>query len=142
MSRVFGRHLTENHNLESGILFCKVNQNMTKKTKIYSGNRIKFIILEISCDQINKTKRKSWSCCWLVKRRVLDPFLQFIPTDILQKKFAFFDHAQNSHRTDIFYHCDSCCHEVDLREIEILKRQQACDPDSRLQFWIIVCHYI
>ena len=109
---------------------------MLKKTKIYSGNRIKFIILEISCDQINKTKRKSWSCCWLVKRRVLDPFLQFIPTDILQKKFAFFDHVQNSHRTDIFYHCDSCCHKVDLRGIEILKMQQAYVPDSRFQFWI------
>ena len=104
-----GQHLTENYNLESG-------------TKICSGNRIKFIILKISFDQIIKTKRRSWSYRWLVKRRVSDPILQFIPTDIVQKNFAFFEHVHNSHRTDIFYHCDSCCHKLDLCGVEILKR--------------------
>ena len=36
------------------------------------------------------------------------------PTDIMQKKIAFFERAHNSHLIDIFRHCDSCCHEVDL----------------------------
>ena len=43
-----------------------------------------------------------------------------------EKKIAFFEHVHNSHRTDIFCHCDSCCHKLDLWGIEILKRQKAC----------------
>ena len=65
------------------------------------------------------------------------------------KKFAFFDHGHDSHLIDIFYHCDSCCHEVELWGVEILKMENACVqiwrdfiffqiivPDYRLQFWI------
>ena len=56
---------------------------------------------------------------------MLDPSLQFFSTNIVQKKFAFFEHVHNSHLIDIFYHCDSYCHEVDLCGIEILKREDA-----------------
>ena len=56
---------------------------------------------------------------------MLDPSLQFFPTDIVQKKIAFFEHVHNSHLIDIFYHCDSHCHEVDLCGIEILEREDA-----------------
>ena len=81
---------------------------------ICGGNRIKSIILEISCDRIIKTKRISLCYCCSVKRKVLDPSLQFIPTDIVQKKIAVFERAHNSHLIHIFHHFDSCCHEVDL----------------------------
>ena len=30
------------------------------------------------------------------------------------KKIAFFERTHNSPLIDIFNHCDSCCHEVDL----------------------------
>ena len=30
------------------------------------------------------------------------------------KKIAFYERAHNTHQIDIFHHCDSCCHEVDL----------------------------
>ena len=32
---------------------------------------------------------------------MLDPYLQFIPKDIVQKKFAFFEHVHNSHLINI-----------------------------------------
>ena len=81
---------------------------------------------------------------------MLDPYLQFFPIDTVQKKFAFFEHIFNSHLIDIPYHCDSCYHEVDLRGIEILRRENICVlrfedillffqiivTDSRLWFWI------
>ena len=57
---------------------------------------------------------------------MLDPSLQFFPTEIVQKKFAFFEHVHNSRLIDIFNHCDCYCHEVDLCGIEILKREDAC----------------
>ena len=68
-----GRHSTENYNLESGIIICEKNLNLLWKYKL-------------SCDQIIKIKRRSWSNCFLVKRRVLKPSLQFINSDIVQKK--------------------------------------------------------
>ena len=83
-----------------------------------------------------------------------DPSLQFFPTEIVQKKFAFFEHVHNSRLIDIFNHCDSCCHEVDLCGIEILKREDACVfrfkeislffqiLDYSSGFEIIVSHYI
>ena len=37
-----------------------------------------------------------------MKRKVLDPSLQFIPTDIMQKKIAFYERAHNSDLIDIF----------------------------------------
>ena len=37
-----------------------------------------------------------------MKREVLDPSQQFIPTDIMQKKIAFYERAHNSHLIDIF----------------------------------------
>ena len=36
------------------------------------------------------------------------------PIDIVQKNFAFIEHVHNSYLIDIFYHFDSCCHEVEL----------------------------
>ena len=45
----------------------------------------------------------------------------------MQKKFAFFEHViYNSHLMDIFYNWDSCCYEVDLSGIGILKMKNAC----------------
>ena len=89
---------------------------------------------------------------------MLDPSLQFIPTDIVRKKIAFFERAHNSHLIDIFHHCDSCCYEVDLRRVEILQKQEPCvfrfgeilfffrlqfrQLDYSSGFEIIVCHYI
>ena len=77
----------------NGKLFSRIrNYNLqnklqsVKKTIICGGNRIKSIILEIPWDQIIKTKRISWCSCCSVKRKVLDLSLQFIPTDIVQKK--------------------------------------------------------
>ena len=61
-----------------------------------------------------------------MKRTVLDPSLLLIPTDIVQKNIAFFEHVHNSHLIDVFDDCDCYCHEVDLCGIEILKRENVC----------------
>ena len=37
------------------------------------------------------------------------------------KKIAFFERAPNFHLIDLFNHCDSCCHEVDLWRMKILE---------------------
>ena len=57
---------------------------------------------------------------------MFDLSLQFSPTDIVQKNFAFFENVHNSYLIDIFYHCDSCCHEVEMSGVEFLKRDDAC----------------
>ena len=68
------RNITENYNLESGIIICKKTTVLRKKNMICSGNMIKSI-----------TKRRRWSCLW----SILNPSLQFFPTNFLQNKLRF-----------------------------------------------------
>ena len=59
----------------------------------------------------NKTKKVMFLL--LGEEESVGPVSAF-PTDIVQNKIVFFERAHNSHLIDIFYHRDSCCHEVDL----------------------------